>query len=103
VIFPEGTRSRDGSLGTFAAAGFRRIIGRQPMPVAVCAVEGGYKLATLEGIFRNLRNGIYRVKVLKVFPAPNSKQEQITILEEGKALIQAQLDTWRGTSMHDDQ
>jgi 1-acyl-sn-glycerol-3-phosphate acyltransferase len=96
VIFPEGRRSRDGSLGAFAAAGFRRIISRQPMPVAVCAVEGGYKIATLNGIFRNLRNGTYRIKILKIFPTPNSKQEQIAILEEGKALIQAQIDEWRG-------
>jgi 1-acyl-sn-glycerol-3-phosphate acyltransferase len=95
VIFPEGTRSRDGSLGTFNAAGFRRIITRQPMPVAVCAVEGGYTLATLEGIFKHLQNAFYRIKIVKIFPAPTSKQEQIAILEEGKALIQAQLDVWR--------
>jgi 1-acyl-sn-glycerol-3-phosphate acyltransferase len=96
VIFPEGRRSRDGSLGAVAAAGFRRIISRQPMPVAVYAVEGGWTLATLKGIFQHLQNASYRIKILKIFPAPTSKQEQIAILEEGKALIQAQLDTWRG-------
>jgi 1-acyl-sn-glycerol-3-phosphate acyltransferase len=98
VIVPEGRRSRDGSLGAFAAAGFRRIISRQPMPVAVYAVEGGWKLATLKGIFQHLQNASYRIKILKIFPAPTSKQEQIAILEEGKALIQAQLDTWRNTN-----
>jgi 1-acyl-sn-glycerol-3-phosphate acyltransferase len=66
------------------------------MPVAVCAVEGGYKISTLTGIFRNLRNGTYRIKIIKIFPTPNSKQEQIAILEEGKALIQTQIDEWRG-------
>lgn len=95
VIFPEGTRSRDGSLGTFYAAGFRRILDRAPMPVAVCALDGGYKISTLDGIIRHLKNGSYRVKILKIYPAPQTKQEQVHILEEGKELIQAQLDEWR--------
>ncbi len=95
VIFPEGTRSRDGSLGTFYAAGFRRMLERAPMPVAVCALDGGYKISSLDGIARHLHNGCYRVKILKIYPAPQGKQEQIAILEEGKQLIQAQLGEWR--------
>ncbi len=95
VIFPEGTRSRDGSLGTFYAAGFRRILDRAPMPVAVCALDGGYKISTLDGIIRHLQNGTYRIKILKIYPAPQSKQDQVQILEEGKELIQDQLDAWR--------
>ena len=94
VIFPEGTRSRDGKLRSFYAAGFRRILDKAPMPVAVCALDGGYRISTLDGIIRNLHNGSYRVKILKVYPAPTSKQEQVKILEEGKELIQAQLDQW---------
>lgn len=95
VIFPEGTRSRDGNLRSFYAAGFRRILEKAPMPVVVCALDGGYKISTLDGLVRNLRNGEYRVKILKIYPAPQGKQEQVHILEEGKDLIQAQLDEWR--------
>lgn len=94
VIFPEGTRSRDGNLRSFYAAGFRRILDKSPMPVAVCALDGGWKVSTLDGIIRNLKNGQYRVKILKIYPAPNSKKEQVQILEEGRELIQAQLDEW---------
>ncbi|MBO5235509.1 MAG: 1-acyl-sn-glycerol-3-phosphate acyltransferase [Spirochaetaceae bacterium] len=95
IIFPEGTRSRDGNLRNFYSAGFRRILDKAPMPVAVCALDGGYKISTLDGLARNLHNGVYRVKVLKIYPAPTSKQEQLSILEEGKELIQKQLDQWR--------
>ncbi|AEE17251.1 lysophospholipid acyltransferase family protein [Treponema brennaborense] len=95
VIFPEGTRSRDGNLGSFYAAGFRRLLDRAPMPVAVCALDGGYKVSTLDGIMRKLHNGLYHVKILKIYPAPTSKQEQMRILEESKVLIQRQLDEWR--------
>ncbi|ULQ59849.1 1-acyl-sn-glycerol-3-phosphate acyltransferase [Brucepastera parasyntrophica] len=95
VIFPEGTRSQDGSLGTFHAAGFRRFLTVAPMPVAVCALDGGWRISTLKGFAKNLHGGFYRVKIVKIYPAPTNKAEQIHILEEGKALIQKQLDAWR--------
>ncbi len=95
VIFPEGTRSVDGSLGTFHAAGFRRFLDKAPMPVAVCAIDGGWRIATLDGIRMNAQGGSYRVKVLKIYPTPTSKAEQLLILEEGKALIEEQLRIWR--------
>ena len=94
VIFPEGTRSRDGKLGTFHAAGFRRFLDRAPMPVAVCALDGAWRISSLFGLRKNIRGTEYRVTVLKVYPAPTSKAEQVRILEEGKALIQEQLEAW---------
>ena len=95
VLFPEGTRSKDGSLGQFYAAGFRRLTDSVHLPVAVCALEGGWKINNLKNIFTNLKDGSYRVKVLKVFPPPNGKEEQNAVLNEAKALIGAQLDKWR--------
>lgn len=95
VIFPEGSRSKDGDLKTFHAAGFRRFLNAAPMPVAVCAVDGGWKISSLTRMAKNLKGGAYRIKLLKIYDAPKTKEEQIKILEEGKALIQAQLDEWR--------
>ena len=95
VIFPEGTRSKDGSLGMFYTAGFRRLVESAPLPVAVCALDGGYRINNLTTIFKNLHNGFYRVKVLDVLPAPKSKEEQIAVLEKSRELIQKQLDDWR--------
>jgi 1-acyl-sn-glycerol-3-phosphate acyltransferase len=68
------------------------------LPVALCALDGGYKISTLEGIGRHLHNGSYRVKILKIYDAPQNKEQQLRILEEGRALIQAQLDEWRSQS-----
>ena len=53
VIFPEGSRSKDGNLKTFHAAGFRRFLNAAPMPVAVCAVDGGWKISSLTTEFVN--------------------------------------------------
>ena len=95
VLFPEGTRSRDGNVGTFHSAGFRRFISKAPMPVVVAAVDGGWNIASILRLATNLRGGVYRVKALKVYPAPETKEAQLKILEEGKALIQEQLAQWR--------
>lgn len=95
VIFPEGTRSRDGRLGRFHAAGVRRFLDDAPMPVAVFAMDGGWQYADLNGIIRNLRNGFYKVKLVGIFPPPSGKQEQLRVLEEAERRIAAQLDEWR--------
>jgi 1-acyl-sn-glycerol-3-phosphate acyltransferase len=95
VIFPEGTRSKDGELGTFHAAGFRRFLDHCPLPVAVCAIDGGWRIGSLDGIARRMRGGTYRVEILKIYPAPHGKEEQVRILEEGKSLISAKLAEWR--------
>ncbi|MBP3365945.1 MAG: 1-acyl-sn-glycerol-3-phosphate acyltransferase [Treponema sp.] len=95
VIFPEGTRSKDGKLGTFYAAGFRRLSESARLPVAVCALDGGWKISSLGSIITSLHRGAYRVKVLRVFPCPQSKEEEKHVLHEAARLIQEQLDKWR--------
>ena len=95
VIFPEGSRSKNGELGTFHAAGFRRFLNNAPMPVAVCALDGGWQISSIRKIIQNLKGGSYKIKLLKVYEAPKTKEEQLKILEEGKALIGEQLRKWR--------
>lgn len=95
VIFPEGTRSRDGNLGTFYAAGFRRLCEATKLPVVLCALDGGWKISSLDSIFTNLYRGAYRVKVLKVYDSPGGKEEQLKILQEAPELIEKQLEIWR--------
>lgn len=95
VIFPEGTRSRNGEVGHFYSAGFRRLAEASGLPIAVCALDGGWKIAKFNLSLKNLYNISYHVKVLKVFESPASKNEEIKILEESRALIESQLAAWR--------
>lgn len=95
VIFPEGTRSKDGKLKDFYSAGFRRIEQYTHIPVAVCVLDGGWKLSKLGDLFRNLKKGAYRVKVLKVYDVPESKDDEKRILEEAHSLMEDQLEKWR--------
>ncbi len=95
ILFPEGTRSKDGTLGTFYSAGFRKLIETTKLPVVVCALDNGYKINDLKHIFENISRINYKCKVLKVFPCPQTKDEQIKLLEDARNLVQAQLDQWR--------
>jgi 1-acyl-sn-glycerol-3-phosphate acyltransferase len=48
VIFPEGTRSKDGSLGTFKRAGARALLAAADrLPVVPVAVQGSWRLNNL--------------------------------------------------------
>lgn len=95
VLFPEGTRSKTGALGTFYAAAFRKLTDSTNLPVCVCALDGGYKIGNINRMLSCLNDGVYHVKVLGVFPAPHGKEEQTALLEKAKSMIQAQLDEWR--------
>ncbi len=79
----------------FYSAGFRKLNEAAGLPVVACAVDGGSKIRDLDHIMRSLKNGCYRVKVLKVFDAPKTKEDESFVLEESRRLIQNQLDDWR--------
>ena len=95
VLFPEGTRSRDGNIQKFYTAGFRTLTEASQLPVVVCAIDGGWRIADLKGLLKNIHKGSYRLKVLKVYDCPNGKEECNKLLDEAKALIEQQLVEWR--------
>ena len=98
IIFPEGTRTRDGNVGKFYSAGFRKLCESTNLPVVACALDGGYQIRDMKNIMTNLKNGCYRVKIMKIFDCPKSKEDEQFILDESKRLIQEQLESWRQLS-----
>ena len=95
ILFPEGSRTRDGNVGKFFSAGFRQLTESTELPVVVCALDGGWKLRDLKNIINNLKCGSYRVKILKVYDAPKTKEDCNAILEEARILMQNQIEQWR--------
>ena len=95
VLFPEGTRTKNGNVGKFFSAGFRKLTDASKLPVVVCALDGGWQLRDLLKIFRNMKYGSYRVKILKIYDSPETKDQCNAILDESRVLIQNQLDEWR--------
>ena len=95
ILFPEGSRTRDGNVGKFFSAGFRQLTESTGLPVVVCALDGGWKLRDFRKIMTNIKYGSYRVKILKIWEPPKSKEECNKILEDSRILMQQQLEYWR--------
>ncbi len=95
ILFPEGSRTRDGNVGKFFSAGFRQLSESTKLPVVVCALDGGWKLRDLRKLMTNLKYGCYRVKILRVYNPPETKEDCNAILEESRLLMQQQIEYWR--------
>lgn len=93
VIFPEGTRSRDGRVKAFHSAGIRRMLDLAPVPVVSVAVDGGWKISDMHNL-SNIRGATYRVRILNVYDAPLNKKDSATLVEAARAEISAQVDAW---------
>ena len=94
VIFPEGTRSRDGRLRTFHTAGFRVLAREMQLPVVVAAVDGGWRMRSLAA-FGNMGRHPYRMAPLLLRAAPATKEEALATLEDARKAIGEQLQRWR--------
>lgn len=95
ILFPEGSRTKDGNVGRFYSAGFRKLTESTNLPVVICALDGGYVLRDLRRIFTKMKHGCYRVKILKVIDCPKTKEECNEVLEEAQKIIQKQVEKWR--------
>ena len=94
VIFPEGTRSKDGEVKSLHPGAVRKILETTPMPVLAVALDGGYKLAKLKSFRKNLQSATYRIKFLHLYPAPAGKKEVLHMLSTIQKGIKDQVDTW---------
>ena len=96
VIFPEGTRSRDGSLGTFHSGGLKRVLAAESIPIVVVALEGGSRIHGIKTIMKNLKGAWYKVRICAVLPAPDGKQGIMNAVARSRELVADALGEWRG-------
>jgi 1-acyl-sn-glycerol-3-phosphate acyltransferase len=95
VIFPEGTRSRDGEVGTFHTAGVRKILDETPLPLVVAVLDGGWRIATLKDLLLNLRDTRFRMRLLSVTPTLGAKKEVLEAIASARISIVAGLEILR--------
>lgn len=96
VIFPEGTRSRDGVVRTFHAGAVRRLAESTGFPILAVAVDGGYKVARLSDFIGNDALGLYRVRAVAAYPAAGDKHELREHLADAEGRIARQVAEWQG-------
>lgn len=92
VIFPEGTRQRDGVLGEFKTGGLRIIADHCPLPYVVVALDGGQTLNKLADLSPR---AYLRAEVMGTFPSAPSKKETAAMLAEAHQLIDRKIQDWR--------
>jgi 1-acyl-sn-glycerol-3-phosphate acyltransferase len=95
VVFPEGTRSRSGRVGTFHSAAVRTILDEQQMPILSVAVDGGYRISGIRGLITKLPGCIYRVKLLSLYPVTKQRSRIKEILKNCQREITKQVELWR--------
>ena len=98
VLFPEGTRSRNGELGPFHTAGFRRLIEIDPLPILVAAIEGGSWVSSIGDLLKNLGRHSYTVRLVALLPAPHGKKEVLATLAESRELVATALKEMKARS-----
>jgi 1-acyl-sn-glycerol-3-phosphate acyltransferase len=91
VIFPEGTRSKDGEVGAFHSAGVRKILDETALPIVVAVLEGGWRIAKFGDLLRRLRGTRFRLRVLSVTPRISGKREVLEAIGVARLQIVAAL------------
>lgn len=94
LIFPEGTRSQDGSVKTFQTGAIRMLQTTRALPVVSVALDGGYHAARADQLLSNLKNLCYRVRILNVHQAPRTKSEITAQVRQCEQEIRRQVEQW---------
>lgn len=97
VLFPEGTRSRDGSLGAFKDAGATAMFqGAPDLPVMPAAIDGSWRI-----FMHNMKPIPFGTKVRIRFGEPIARhagESAAELLDRCHDFIETTLDEWRGAA-----
>ncbi len=97
VVFPEGTRSRDGVVRQFHPGGARIILSRTNVPITAVAVDGGYRFVSVADTIKGLSLITYRARLVGVFHHDGTKQGITDAVQDAQRAISDQIDRWRAT------
>lgn len=95
VVFPEGTRSRNGELGRFHAGATSYLTETCRLPVVCVTMDGGFRVADASSLGTNLQGCRYRVYLEGVFPCPIDREETEHLLGKLREVMSYRLKEWR--------
>ena len=95
VVFPEGTRSKSGSVGRFHEGAARILLQVRPLPVVTVAIDGAFQFSHLRTVLHRIRGSTYHATITSVRDAPQGKDAILSMVTECRNEIVEQLDSWR--------
>ena len=96
VIFPEGTRSRDGEIGRFKSAGLSTILAARPWTVYVVVADGFWSVVTFDDFLKRMDQIRGRIEVAGVLEWTDPAADPAPFVFEVRALMVERLAAMRG-------
>jgi 1-acyl-sn-glycerol-3-phosphate acyltransferase len=101
VIYPEGSRSRDGEIRPFRQAGLKAMLAVRSWKVYIIVLDGLWRSTSLGGFIKNVDSLDVRVESVGPFDFDVSTDDAGRFVEELERHMRAKLDEMRvGTSAH---
>ncbi len=82
AIFPEGTRTRDGSISRFKRMGLRLILGARKWEVWLVVADGWWQAARLTDFVGNISKVRGRIRAVGPFSSPDPELDPETFIRE---------------------
>jgi 1-acyl-sn-glycerol-3-phosphate acyltransferase len=98
AIFPEGHRSRDGSILPFRVAGTIALLAGRRVPVITVLSDGAWQSARFGDVLWGLGDVRMRTEVIDEAVSPADPDQLATFLEERRLLMMERLAAWRSES-----
>jgi len=98
VIFPEGTRTRDGEIGRFKTSGLGTILGQRPWTVYVLVIDGYWERARLKDFLRGMSQIRGRAELLGPFTWEDAETDPHPFIREVRAQMTRRLAEMRAAA-----
>jgi|GEM_PF-6776376 len=85
VIFPEGTRAKDGELNEFQAGGIKTAMKYADMPIVVVTMDGGHYLSHIKKLYKTRYKEhvtYFNIIISKVFENKKTRKEQNQLIQD---------------------
>lgn len=94
-IFPEGHRTKDGSILPFMTRGLRLALSRIPRPVYCVVADGMWHIRTLADTMTRVANTQIRVRIIGPFHPPQQEEDIPAFIDDLRARMIATLEDIR--------
>ena len=101
IIFPGGTRSRDGRLRPFKRAGVMMIANQVDYDVLVVSMDGSWRAATPGDFYKNLPGLTINVHIEEPRPMNELRESSKSFLHEARETMRRRLEGFRGEPVED--